>query len=283
MFRGRNAPTGAKGFALIMAAHASTVPAHPPIDPDTSPDQAAASQKAIPSPTHAQSAAINSAMDLVIRRRFAGKPEFERTTHGIGPAVHGTHDEEVDVLFLTDKDAHHPADVFDRLRWGGQVVVISKSRRAIEDAVETYRTWRIHPGERGAWIIEQPLGIEKKYLLNLRLLGWRTPIYFLIARKILLVPPGKTSDRFTYNVYLEKNSQSGHYEVVKEVPTQERVLARLREKFPDADEETLRRRARKFTEKIFPVFLTRETAILRLLQRDLPKKYRNKVPHVLNA
>jgi len=235
------------------------------------------------SPARAKSAAGNSAIDLVIRRRFAGNTEFERVTHCIGAAIHGPQDEEVDVLFVTDKDPHAPDDVFDRVRWGGQLVLISKSRRVIEAAAETYRTWRIQAGERGAWILEQPLGVEKKYLLNLRLLGWRTPVYFLIARKILLVPPGKTSDRFTYNVYLDKNPQTGHYEVVKEVPTTDRVLARLREKFPDADEETLRRRARKFTEKIFPVFLTRETAILRLLQRDLPRKYRNKVPHVLDA
>jgi hypothetical protein len=270
-----------------MAAHVSTAPANPPETPAASADAEAVSTKpqrpSAPSTPAARFAPYNSAMELVIRRRFAGKPEFERTTHAVGSDSHGAQDAEVDLLFLTDRDAHHPADVFDRIRWGGQVVIISKSKRAIEEAEQTYRTWRIEPGERGAWVIEQPMGIEKKYLLNLRLLGWRTPVYFLIARKILLVPPGKTSERFTYNVYLEKNAQTGHYEVVKEVPTSERVLARLREKFPDADEETLRRRSRKFTEKIFPVFLTRETAILRLLQRDLPKKYRNRVPHVLNA
>jgi serine/threonine protein kinase len=63
----------------------------------------------------------------------------------------------------------------------------------------------------------------------------------------------------------------------------ERVLARLQEKFPEAEEETLRRRARKFTEKIFPVFLTRETAMLKLLQRDMPAKFRERVPRVLGA
>jgi serine/threonine protein kinase len=75
----------------------------------------------------------------------------------------------------------------------------------------------------------------------------------------------------------------GGYEVVKQVPATERVLARLREKFPEADAETLERRARKFTEKIFPVFLTRETAMLRLLARDLPRRFRNRVPRVLDA
>lgn len=223
-----------------------------------------------------------SPLELIIRRRFAGTPEFERTIHAIGPTVHGPHDEEVDMLFLTDRDPHDPADVFDRLRWGGQVILISRSRARIQAAAEAFRTWNIQPPERGAWVLEQPL-TQENFRLNLRLLGWRRPIYFMVARKILLVPPGRSSERFTYNVYLDWNPQERRYEVVKEVPTQERVLARLREKFSGVDEETLRRRARKFTDKIFPVFLTRETAILRLLQRDLPPKYRNNIPQVLDV
>jgi hypothetical protein len=226
--------------------------------------------------------APGSPVELIIRRRFAGTPEFERTTHAIGPIIHGPIDEEVDMLFLTDRDPHAPADVFDRVRWGGQVILASRSRARIQAASEAFRTWNVLPPERGAWVIEQPLA-QENYRLNLRLLGWRRPIYFMVARKILLVPPGRSSERFTYNVYLDWNPHDSRYEVVKEVPTQERVLARLREKFPGVDEDTLRRRARKFTEKIFPVFLTRETAILRLLQRDLPRKYRNNVPQVLDA
>jgi hypothetical protein len=230
-----------------------------------------------------------SLIEFVMRRRFASHSEFVRATHAIGPAHGGGSGRAgepqamVDFLFLDAEDAHDPETVFDRLRWGGQVIYVSRDRKKVEAAAEEYATWRVEAGERGAWVLEQRVGVEKKYLLNLRFLGWRTPVYFMVARKVMLVPPGKSSDRFTYNVYLEKNRETGHYEVVKEVPTIERVLARLREKFPDADEETLRRRARKFTEKIFPVFLTRETAILRLLHRDLPKAFRNKVPRVLAA
>ena len=106
----------------------------------------------------------------------------------------------------------------------------------------------------------------------------------MIARKIRLVPPGKFSDRFTYNVYLDRKTGGDHgYEVVKEVPTLERVLARLKEKFPEADHDTLRRRAKKFTEKIFPVFLTREAAMLKLLHRDLPKQLRSRVPRLISV
>jgi hypothetical protein len=236
-------------------------------------------------------------VDLVIRRRFAGHSEYERATHAIGgptpillaaslapgKSAGERPSEMVDFLFLTGDEPHDPESVFDRLRWGGQVIYVSRDKKAVERAAESYLHWRVAPGERTAWNLEQRLGVEHKYLFNLRLLGWRTPVYFMVARKVMLVPPGKSSDRFTYNVYLDKNKDTGHYEVVKEVPALERVLGRLREKFPDADEETLRRRARKFTDKIFPVFLTRETAILRLLHRDLPKAFRNKVPRVLNA
>ncbi len=230
-------------------------------------------------------------IDLVIKRRFAGQLEFRHTIHGFGAAGEGeTSRAAVDFLFLTGNEPHAPDDVFERLRWGGQVVYVSRHRRAVEAAAEAYRNWKVGEGfvdgsgeERGAWVIEQAPAVEYKYPFNLRILGWGTPVHFMVARKVMLVPPGKSSERFTYHVYLEKNKETGEYEVVKEVPTIERVLARLREKFPEADEETLKRRARKFTEKIFPVFLTRETAILRLLQRDLPKKFRSQVPHVISA
>jgi len=63
----------------------------------------------------------------------------------------------------------------------------------------------------------------------------------------------------------------------------ERVAARLRHKFPDAAEELIEKRARKFTEKIFPLFLTREAAMLKILQRDLPEVYARRVPTLIEA
>ena len=235
-------------------------------------------------------------IDLVFRRRFAGHAEFQRLSHDFGRSIapatteRPRNDEQpLDYLFLTDRDDCSPDQTFDRLRWGGQLILVSRDREKLETVAGQYRTWRLDSSDSGAaaerktgaWDVE-PLSKERKYLFNLPLLGWRTPIHVLIARKTMLVPPGKSSDRFTYHVHLEKAGR-GHYEVVKEIPTLERVLARLREKFPDADEDTLRRRARKFTDKIFPVFLTRETAMLKLLQRDLPKRFRKRVPHVISA
>jgi hypothetical protein len=217
-------------------------------------------------------------IDLVIARHFAGKRPFARLSHGFGPARPGDH--PVDYLFLRDQDPHLPAEVFDRLRWGGQVVLVSRNPKIIKAAAKAYQTWRKEQADHGAWEVEKPMGVEQRPLL--RFFGWRQGVYFLTARKVMLVPPGKSSDRFTYHVQLSRHAGGG-YEVVKEVPAVERVLARLREKFPDADADTLLRRARKFTEKVFPVFLTRETAMLKLLQRDLPEKFRNRVPQVMAA
>ncbi len=150
-----------------------------------------------------------------------------------------------------------------------------------------------------AWALERRPITLKKYRLGMRWLGVSRKVHYFSARKVMLVEPGQSSDRFTYNVQLEKNraqalaggnrqtwegmSWRGEYDVVKQVPVVDRVLARLKEKFPEADEETLLRRAKKFTDKIFPVFLTREAAILKLLQRDLPKRFRGRVPRVVEA
>jgi hypothetical protein len=216
----------------------------------------------------------------VLQRRFIGHGEFERLTRAFGN--HGTSDAApVDYLFLIEDDDFLPDEVFDRLRWGGQIILVSRQRGIIEQAAKAFQTWRTEQFDHTAWEMEHTLGREKRYLFNIKLLGFGT-LYFMVARKIMLVPPGKSSDRFTYHVRLDRGMRGG-YEVIKEVPAVERVMARLREKFPDADEETLLRRAKKFTDKIFPVFLTRETAILKLLQRDLPRKFRDRVPQVISA
>ena len=69
--------------------------------------------------------------------------------------------------------------------------------------------------------------------------------------------------------------------MVKEVPTLDMVMARLRSKWPDLAGEIIEKRARKFSDKIFPVFLTREAAILKIVNRDLPPDYAQRVPKLL--
>ncbi len=43
----------------------------------------------------------------------------------------------------------------------------------------------------------------------------------------------------------------------------------------------IERRARNFTEKIFPLFLTREAAMLKVLERNLPPEYVGRFPRCL--
>ena len=223
----------------------------------------------------------------VARRRFAGDAEFARwaTPDGDLPADGGS-----DYLFLSERDDHRPEEVFGRLRWGGQVILMGRDRHAMETARQAFDEWR----GGGAWLIEQGPAVVHRWPGIFGRLGVGGRVHYLAARKVMLVPPGLTSERFTYHVTLERrdasaNARHAHhagadrYEVVKRIPTVERVLARLREKFPEADEETLTRRARKFTEKVFPLFLTREAAMLKLLHRDLPPEYRHRVPRLLHA
>jgi hypothetical protein len=240
----------------------------------------------------------------LLNQRFTRDPEFPHLSRTFGPPASPDDlrpENLTDFLFLTENDPHTPDVVFPRLRWGGQVVLVSENPLPVAHAANQFSHWEPSrfeivtgeacPNPPPAWIIEQLPSIIKRHPLNLPFLPAKK-IHYFIARKTALIEPGKCSDRFTYNVYLARNPDSAKingprgtdaYQVVKEVPTQARVLARLQEKFPDADLETLKRRARKFTEKIFPVFLTRETAILKLLQRDLPKSCRHKVPQVLSA
>jgi len=221
----------------------------------------------------AATALTDRQLRFVLKRRFGKDKEFQRQSH----ALH-TSDSLVDFLVATANghDPHLPDEVFPMLRWGGQFVFASRQQDQVVDLAKRFNT-------HGAWVIEQPPATLNRYPLNFRLLLVHKRLHYFVTRKTSLIKPGESSERFTYNVNLTRHAESGSYIVMKQVPTFDRVVARLREKFPDADIETLRRRARKFTEKIFPVFLTRETAILKLLQRDLPSQFAAKVPQVVSA
>src|SRR5205085_5016154 len=95
--------------------------------------------------------------------------------------------------------------------------------------------------------------------------------------------PREISERFTYEVQLTgPQNGSDICTVLKEVPAPERVAARLRKRFPEVSEEIIQKRSRKFTEKIFPLFLTREAAMLQILERDMPARHDGKVPRLLD-
>src|SRR5208282_6332098 len=90
------------------------------------------------------------------------------------------------------------------------------------------------------------------------------------------------SDRFTYHVYLHRPGDGESHRVLKEVPTIDQVKARLHSKWPELSDELIERRAKKFSERIFPIFLTREAAILKIVNRDLPAEYQERIPQLID-
>ena len=183
----------------------------------------------------------------------------------------------VDFYFAADTDECPPDEVFDRLRWGGMFVYVATKPSEVLEVARKF-------SQMGGFVMERHPTFTRRGLFGLPLRFLAQKIHYFVARKVYLIKPGESTDRFTYHVQLVKRKEFGDaYVVMKQVPSMDRVVSRLREKFPDVDMETIRRRARKFTDKIFPVFLTREAAMLQILQRDLPEPYRHNVPAVIEV
>ncbi len=183
----------------------------------------------------------------------------------------------VDYFLAAADDACAPDEVFDRLRWGGLFVYASTKLSQVAEVARKF-------SQMGGFVIDKDPAHAYRGLFGLPIKFLGSKIHYFLARKVLLIKPGESTDRFTYHVQLVKSKEAGgEYVVMKQVPSLDRVVSRLREKFPDVDMETIRRRARKFTDKIFPVFLTREAAMLKILQRDLPREFADKVPTVVDT
>lgn len=173
--------------------------------------------------------------------------------------------------------AEHPRDVdpdesFDRLRWGGQMIFSSTRPRALAAAMRAYR-------DRPEFTVEvPPTSVER------RRGWWRRPRQFFVVRKVRLIQPSRWTDRHSYDVRLTPAASldpDQGWVVTKRVPTSEQAMDRLRHVLPGMDEAGLAVSARKLVQKVFPIFLTREAAFLKILQRDLPERFRNRVPRVL--
>ncbi|MBL4702079.1 MAG: hypothetical protein JKX85_12565 [Phycisphaeraceae bacterium] len=194
-----------------------------------------------------------------------GKPEMQRD---IAPTM-------VNYWFATSGQATTPEEIFDHLHWGGVYVFLCENTN---EAVSVQQAFH----DKGGFVIDQPITPIRTRIMGLSVPGFCKKGYYFIARKMLLVLPGTTTDRFTYHVQLARNEQAefGHV-VYKEVPSLDNVVWRLKEKHPELSHEVILKRARKLVESVFPIFLTRETAILNILQRDLPEDYRHRVPKVI--
>lgn len=167
---------------------------------------------------------------------------------------------------------HRPARVFEKLRWGGLFVYAGRSRSKTRALASEYPSHGFAV-ERGPTLVRE---------------GWRLPLispttHYFVARKVELIPPGQFTDRFSYSVRLVRHENPAHPIIVeKRVPSFDAVARRLQSKFPDVSDEVIARRARKFTEKIFPLFLTREAGMLLVLDEHLPAAYKSRVPRLID-
>jgi hypothetical protein len=213
----------------------------------------------------------NDRLAAIVRR--AARIDADLRAHPPKPLAESDSKRLSDALLCTSNDSISPTQLFNRLRWGGQAVFVTPDR----DAAARFSLRLADNGfeitQKPATVTRGPLGLPIPFFLQ--------KTHYFVARKVQLIVPGETTDRFTYHVHLERAEAGGDYEVVKEVPSLEMVMARLRAKWPDLGDEVIEKRARKFSDKIFPVFLTREAAILKIVNRDLPETYRGRVPSLL--
>jgi len=183
----------------------------------------------------------------------------------------------VDFLFATGKDPKLPDEVFDRLLWGGLFVYVDQDEKKVRRFAQDYdakRGFILESGPTRLWLSR----------LGLRLPGLSRRMHTFAARKVKLIQPGQFTERFTYSVELMPHPEAEHgYIVCKQVPTHADVACRLRRRFPDADDAEIESRTGKLVDCVFPTFLTREAAILKILETEMPEPYRRKVPKALGV
>ena len=183
----------------------------------------------------------------------------------------------VDFLFACGQDPKLPEEVFDRLLWGGLFIY------ADWDANRVHRIAQDYDHKRG-FILETPGAYTRIGRLGIRLPGFSKRVHYFAARKVGLIQPGQVTDRFTYKVGLMPQPGAEHgYIVCKEVPTYADVEYRLRARCPDASDNDIQARTRKLVDTVFPTFLTREAAILKILQNQMPEPYRCHIPRALGV
>lgn len=163
-----------------------------------------------------------------------------------------------------------PADVFPRLTWGGQLLLVARDRERLEQVAKRY-------DRHDCFDLETPPTPARRGLKV-----WVPRRHYALIRRVTLLAPGQHTDRSTFDVRLVRDPRLGPgYVVRKQVPTHRRVAGRLHERYPDATADLLLARATKLVNKVFPVFLTREAGFLQVLAKELPPEYRQRVPQAL--
>jgi hypothetical protein len=195
-----------------------------------------------------------------------------------------------DYEFALDPTDAQPAAVFDRLRWGGQLIFVSPQLGQVEELLRAYRgkpEWRLEREPQVLLRLRAP-GLARRLPRRLRQ-RFHRPLHFVAFRKVLLDPVSRLTARHSYDVRLERARGPADQPhavdglvVLKRVPSLAQAVDRLRQTVPDASDHRLEQIAAKLVRKVFPAFLTREAAFLKLLQRDLPEPLRARTPRVLS-
>lgn len=213
---------------------------------------------------------VASVRRLWLREEFTG-----RLAARAGQSTQGKF---VDTLTATPGEPKLPDEVFPRLRWGGRFLYVGPNEKSVQNLAEAY------DGKRG-FILEESVTMVQANMMGLRIPGITPRGYAFLARKNRLIQPGDFTERFTYDLELTRcavtpDSPDG-YVVTKRVPTYDNLIGRLLQKFPDTDRNDLRKRAHKLVDHVFPTFLTREAAMLGILQNNLDPAFRSRVPKPL--
>jgi hypothetical protein len=190
-----------------------------------------------------------------------------------------TQGELADVIVGGPSELTDLPKLFGHLRWGGLLGIVGPDQAAVHAVAGPYLD---HPG----FLTEQDVHPVRAGRLGLPIgiPGLDLRGFAAVVRKVELIQPGEFTERFTHHVYLQPDPAARHgMVVVKEIPTRSELLAKLRSKYPSVDAGDLEKRVHKLVDHVFPTFLTREAAILQILDKHLPEAYRHRVPKAVRV
>lgn len=271
-----NKPIAPKPGRLIRVLRKLKLSRTPKPHPDQASPHAVSTAAAVSSaPKAAGSAKHTERLVAAAQRRWLRGEISRRLNARAGQSTQGRF---VDVLTATPSEPNLPDEAFARLRWGGVFLYVGQDEQSVRELGEAY------DGKRG-FILEEKVTPVHALTCGLRIPGLTPHGFAFLARKTQLIQPGDFTERFTYSVELTPCAKSPDapdgYVVTKRVPTLDNLLGRLQHKFPDVSPDDLRKRAHKLVDHVFPTFLTREAAMLGILQNNLEPRFRDKVPKPL--
>jgi hypothetical protein len=212
----------------------------------------------------------DSLIHLIQDRILAEDDEFHQLGYSNSEQIKFS---PVDFYLAVMDDLHSPNHVFDRLRWGGQVVYLSSDQQEVARAMQLY-------DQQPEYVVETPTSVV---IEGQSFLGSKREYFYMVARKVHLIRTEDLSERFTYHLELVRSRNANNqYVVYKGVPSAPAMHQRLRHRFPKMGSSDLKRRALSFTNNIFPMILTREVGILKVLKRHMPDEYQCRFPSVID-